>query len=171
MPLSLAPGKCEAPPSTSVCDTAAKECKFKFEGSDNDIAQTFELSATAPNQPFSSRIVPKDPSVYIGIANSNNHEPELIKESDGAITPISQASTGGIQSLSRNLFKPFSAGKGSAMGHETFQQGQQELIKRRCVRVFITDWQVLDSPNGNVLSNVNNHVNEQDGNCVVFRTA
>lgn len=60
------PGEqCEVPP----CEAAAQKCQFKFEGSDDEVP-TFDLSFTAPDRPFTSKIVHKDSNIRIGIANS-----------------------------------------------------------------------------------------------------
>ena len=79
-----------------------------------------------------------------------------------------------MQKLSRNFFKPFPIGSGFAVGHETVQRGQESLIAGKCVRMFLTDWQVLD-PDSNseyppVIDNANNQVDKEQGFCVVFRT-
>ena len=56
----------------------------------------------------------------------------------------------------------------SGIGHEVFQKGQRPFAEGECVRVFLTEYQVLDKRTKQVIKNVSNK--RKGDSCVVFRT-
>lgn len=144
------------------CQLAYRDCKLKFDG--HDTVPSFSLDGP-PDTPFTPQIVSRDPTEHIGIANSNNIAPQFIL-SGYNVRPFSFYS--GIPSLT--LFKPYTLPYriGSAIGHENFNVN---FAKGSCIRIYITNYQVLASDNPPSVQNINLSPNEavSQAKCVAFR--
>lgn len=171
----LDPGLPDSPtpsPELEECEEAEAYCEFTFE--DIDGIPTFPLGATVPDKAFTPEIVAKDPSVFITGLNSNNVEAEFIE--NDAVILISKVIPPPAQAFSPTQFKPFTPSttkNGTGLGHETFQNEQAMFAKNRCVRVYFSEWQILDAPapEGKNIGNANSKVDKSENYCVVFRTA
>lgn len=150
------------------CSDAERACLLTFKGTSG--LQTFSLAATTPNVAFTPPIISKDPKVSIGILNSNI-EGEFIGD-DGSVTLFSDLPVPGGQSFSPNFFKTFTIMRTgmSGIGHESLQVGQADVVGDKCVRVFITEWQVLNR-RGMVVDNINGVTDKSLNACVVFKTS
>eukprot|EP00172_Hildenbrandia_rubra_P002385 Plantae.Rhodophyta-Hildenbrandia_rubra.ctg3206.p1 GENE.Plantae.Rhodophyta-Hildenbrandia_rubra.ctg3206~~Plantae.Rhodophyta-Hildenbrandia_rubra.ctg3206.p1 ORF type:complete len:218 (+),score=22.48 Plantae.Rhodophyta-Hildenbrandia_rubra.ctg3206:901-1554(+) len=160
----------DTPAPEDTCEDAEQACLLTFRGTVG--LQTFGIQGP-PNKAFTPNIVSKDPTVFIGVVNSNI-EGEFIEE-DGDVVLFSKAIPAGtgITPFSPNVFKPFfpsTNGMFSGIGVETLQTGQSPFARGKCVRVFITEWQILSRDN-RVIGNVNGKTNKRENICVVFRTA
>lgn len=81
---------------------------------------------------------------------------------------------GKVKAFEGDVFRPYMQGERgmfSGIGHGAFLEGQGEYASGKCVRVWITDWQVLDGVRGKVKGNVTGMVDKKQGYCVVFRTS
>lgn len=150
--------ECELPIIQDDCQVAFEKCEFTFLG-ENGLA-TFNIHGK-PDKPFTPLIVSKDPSVTLGVLNSNNIIPQFIE--DDGVYPITDF---GSQKFASTQFKPYyiSEVKGSGIGHQTFHADQEELASNRCIRIYFTHIQLL-YPTSNL-----NDVPESENKCVVFRT-
>ena len=76
------------------------------------------------------------------------------------------------QAFTPTVFKPFAIELtgGSGIGHEVFQGDQEQVARRRCVRVFFSEYQILVGRSApfEVVDNVGPV--RRDRKCVVFRT-
>lgn len=146
----------------SACRAAYNNCEFRF--SRNGPIPTFYVSGK-PDTAFTTRVVSKNRHEILGVLNSNNIVPEII-ESHYA-RPIT--SLHATPYFTPTHFKPFSIpySKGSGIGHQTLSQQQKSILKGKCMRVYFTEYQVLDR-NGYVKSNKNN-VPKHANKCVVFK--
>ncbi|CAN8072803.1 unnamed protein product [Agarophyton chilense] len=154
------------PRRPDACERAFYNCAFRFQGSNN--LQTFSLGV--PDTPFTPQIVSSNRRERIGILNSNGVEPQFIN-SHGVATAITFFGN----RFTPTQFKPFAIQQriGSGIGHETFQ-GDASLAKNKCVRVYFTSYQRLQSIYPPVVvTNVNlsPHDAIRMRACVVFRTA
>eukprot|EP00737_Agarophyton_chilense_P002776 gb/GEZJ01003194.1/.p1 GENE.gb/GEZJ01003194.1/~~gb/GEZJ01003194.1/.p1 ORF type:complete len:468 (-),score=51.20 gb/GEZJ01003194.1/:1540-2943(-) len=167
--VTVTPVVTETPTVTTIvdaCEMAFQACDFTF--ADTQTVPTL-LLPSVPDQPFTSRIVSRNQNINIGVVNTNGIVPEFI-EPDGSVVPITDE-TEASQPFSPTQFKPFSTpdDNGSAIGHETFQGNQAFVIPDRCVRVFITSFQILSTQEPFfVVGNVDATID--DNACVVFRT-
>lgn len=147
------------------CTIAFNRCKFRFEGAKK--LQTFSITGRS-DVSFTSQIVSKDPKMHIGVVNSNRVTPEILR-GPYFVIPVTSIPNG---RLTPTQFKPYAIKYrvGSGIGHEVFQGF---VPRRECVRVYLTNYQVLASENPPVINNVNltpvQAVRQE--NCVVFRTA
>lgn len=149
------------------CRAAFRMCRFRF--AEQGGLRTFSVTGPA-DQAFTSDIILKNRKQHVGVLNSNI-EAEFIG-SAGEVTQVSQAIPPPAQAYSPHVFKPYfpsTSGMFSGIGHETFQgQAQLDFAKGKCVRVFFTNWQILNNEK-QVVDNFNS--NERDTtNCIVFRT-
>lgn len=149
---------------TDACEAAFADCNLRFRGL-RDALPTFDI--TGPKgAPFTPRLVWRDDSRTVGLALSN-WEGELLG-AGGSARPFSAWATGAAP-LSRSQFKavPMLPGAPFAgVGHEAFQ-GNRGFAQGKCVRVRVSDYQLIDGADPpNVITNING-VEE----CVVFRTA
>lgn len=101
----------------------------------------------------------------IGVVNSNSKYPVqfIFKHLSYPVTNF------GSPRFVPTVFKPFpmSMSMHSGIGHQTLHGNQMMFAKFRCVRLFVTHFQVLDM-NGNVVKN-EVRMPPTDKDCVVFR--
>lgn len=151
------------------CKSAFRNCDFQIKGRG---LQTFYLPAR-PDKAFTPDIITKNRRKLIGVVNTNL-EIEFVQPNGDVVRATRKIpKSSGVQPFTPNVFKSFFPSKGgmfSGIGHETFQKGQLEFAKGMCVRVFLTEYQVLNPHTKAVLSNVNDQ-KFRGKNCVVFRTA
>lgn len=181
--VSAAPAQKEG----GFCDVAAGQCLFRFVDSVGDMAPFFDVVAARPDVAFTPRIrLHEMINQTAGIVNMNKLEPEFVNDTTGDVMPVSHFPVrGGVSPFSRTLFKPLceveimmKAPDGtnyttcfySGIGHENFQPGQESLIENRCVRVWLTQWQLLDEETGNVIKNIEAQYDKRDRFCIVFHT-
>ncbi len=95
----------------------------------------------------------------------NNLVPQFIDDTGAKdITQFAQ------QPFSPTQFKPYNDNlPASYIGHETYQGTQFLEAKDRCIRVYLTHYQILNAQ-GNVVANMND-VPKSSNKCVVFKTA
>ncbi|KAI0563516.1 hypothetical protein FGB62_38g214 [Gracilaria domingensis] len=147
-----------SPVPKDSCEVAFDECEFTFAGKRG--LASFSIDG-ASDKSFTPVIVAKDSDVHLGVLNSNNVVPEFIE--DSGVFPITKF---GSPRFASSQFKPLSIwqGRGTGIGHQTFQGDQQQLARDRCIRIFFTSIQLM-----NPFSNLNN-VPRSAKKCVVFRT-
>lgn len=146
-----------------TCSDAYRACDFAFAG--HLQVPTFDANGKQ-DTPFTNTIVSRSGEV-LGALNSNGITPEFLLD-DGTATPITSL---GSQRFTPTHFKPFSMGKGngSGIGHQTYHGDQSLIVRRKCVRLYFTTYQVLESQTKpRVIANIN--VGRHDNKCVVFRT-
>eukprot|EP00177_Eucheuma_denticulatum_P005152 GFKZ01009384.1.p1 GENE.GFKZ01009384.1~~GFKZ01009384.1.p1 ORF type:complete len:375 (-),score=27.94 GFKZ01009384.1:399-1523(-) len=147
------------------CEVANDMCRFAFQGL--NVAPAFPVDGPA-NTPFTPIIISTNTSERLGVLNTNRITVEII-ENDGNVIPITALPT--MQDFSPTQFKPIVVPNmmASGIGHESFQGDQQDEAKGRCVRVFFTEFQLVQLlPPFHVVANV--VADREDGTCVVFRT-
>lgn len=143
------------------CQKAYNKCQFRFGFSAR--MKTFELKNDT-TMPFTSRIRSKKFGQLIGIINANGITPEFVFSRTAF--PITNF---GDPYYMPTHFKPLSMGSGgSGIGHEAFRGDQYEYARFRCVRMFFSSFQILDS-DGKV-KRVENNVPFVRSKCAVFRT-
>lgn len=144
------------------CRRAFRQCDWEFAGYPGKIPK-FSVHSK-PDQPFTPRIVSKNPKEKIGILNTNGITPEFITRK-GAV-PITKF---GNPYFTPTHFKPFGIDyvMGSGVGHQTFHGNQKKVARGQCVRVFFTNFQKLMHGYPPKVDNVN--VDRYDYKCVVFR--
>lgn len=156
----------EAPSSAPIgtgCGDAYDACEFQFSG---EIGLSTYDVMQPQDQAFTPQIISKDSSIKLAVLNTNGIVPEFI---DGLVVqPITDFAS---PRFTPTHFKPFSIpnAQGSGVGHQTYDGDQQSMAKNRCVRVFFTSFQVLDSITGSVKDNFND-VPKEMNKCVVFRS-
>ncbi|PXF40879.1 Collagen alpha-6(VI) chain [Gracilariopsis chorda] len=153
-------------PIPDPCEEAYDTCDFAFM---NELSVPTFAVDVAPDVPFTPKIVSRNPLELVGVLNTNDIVVEFI-EDDGTVTPIT--SEPAIQSFSATQFKPITLTGTSRSGiaHESFQADQLSLARDRCVRVFVSSFQLLDvTPPNNVIGNP--AVTRADNKCMVFRTS
>lgn len=153
------------PPALDACEQAYQDCDFAF--LNTPVVPTFTLGGN-PDKPFTPRIVSRIPGEVVGVLNTNGIIPEFI-EPDGSVQLIT--STPANPMFAPTQFKPLSIPDdiGSGVGYQTFQGNQLFEARNRCVRLFITSFQILETmPPFSVVGNVN--ADRTDNKCVVFRT-
>ena len=162
-----------APTSPDYCKEAFTKCNFGFDG----VSSPALFDHRAPEKAFTPDIVHKDEKKFIGIAVSNI-EGEFIDVETGKVVPFSQAipSKSGVQAFNPTVFRPYFPsinGMHTGIGHEVFQSGQGDYAQGKCVRVYLTDYQVLKKKNGfkTVVGKVTGMKDKSKNNCVVFRTS
>ena len=149
------------------CEAAFRRCDFQFS---RPGLQTFSIKGPADTA-FTPDIVSKDPHKLIGVVNTNIEGEFILR--NGRVVPFTKKIPrgSGVQPFMPTVFKAFfpsTDGMFSGIGHETFQKGQREFAKDMCVRVFLTEYQVLDRRTKQVIGNENKK--RRGHNCVVFRT-
>lgn len=153
------------------CRRAYRQCEFRFKGYSS--LPIFKIDGTA-DVAFTSRIISKHHGEWLGyvnmtdklgVLNTNNIEPEFILRR--RTIPISSR---GHPAFTPTHFKPFPIPhtRGSGVGHQTFHGNQLRVARGKCIRVFFTHYQVLNS-DGTVKKNFND-VPRHKNKCVVFRT-
>lgn len=153
------------PEVASTCQKAYRRCKFSFEGSRRQVP-TYTIGGPA-DQPFTDGIISSNRSETIGLVQSSNRVTEFVtgpRVRDA--TPITDFGT--QQPLQASTFRTyqFNNGQNSAIGHQYFQSGQLDDARNRCVRHFISFYQIIsDGDVGNTVTNVNNQEE-----CIVFLT-
>lgn len=151
------------------CEDAFQKCKFTFQG--QPTVPTYSIRG-APDVVFTDKIIARsDPQV--GILNSNGPAPEFLTRRRFAPNEFRPITSFGNQPFTPTHFKPLSFTMkplASGIGHQTFQGNQLRVARKRCVRVFFTQYQVIKlAPTPMVIDNVNSPTS--DDNCVVFKTA
>lgn len=146
------------------CILAEQNCRFGFFGAPG--LNTFNIFGP-PDVAFTPRIISKTTGEFIGILNSKKELPPEFIDSNGLATSVAIA----IPGFTPTQFKPYAIApmfKFSGVGHETYQVNT-DGARDQCLRVFFSNWQILDGPFGNVDDNIDVDANKGD-NCVVFRT-
>lgn len=145
------------------CRHAFRECDFRFDS--HKSIPTFSLSGPA-DKSFSPRIVSKNRKETLGVLNSNNITPEVLFSHH--FTPITHLHT--TEPITPTHIKPFSIHHypGSGIGHQVLSDSQRQVLSGKCIRVFFSEYQVLNKM-GHVVKNLNN-VPRFANKCVVFRT-
>lgn len=153
---------CASAQTTFPCAEAFAECDFRFNNTRG--LPTFWLGQK-PDMSFTSRIVFKDSMKYLGVLNTNIIPQFIFRNRVVNITQF------GSPRLTPSHFKPFfmNRTKGSGIGHQTFHGNQRTVSRGKCVRIYFSNYQLLSSKFGNVVSNMNN-VMKNMNKCVVFRT-
>ena len=148
-----------------ACYKAYHGCEFRFEGSTS--IQYYSIDGK-PDMSFTPRIIAKDGSILTGIFNTNGREPEFINR-DGSVVPISKAKAA-TQRLSKSHFKPLTIrGKhGSGIARQTFVANQKAVATNRCVRVYFSQYQILQSRKPFI--GKRNVTTNKRSKCVVFMT-
>mmetsp|Transcript_1465 Transcript_1465/g.2903 ORF Transcript_1465/g.2903 Transcript_1465/m.2903 type:complete len:207 (-) Transcript_1465:599-1219(-) len=173
-------------PTSSFCDIAASQCLFRFVDT-VEVAPFFDVVAARADVAFTPRIrFHEIINRTAGIINMNKLEPEFVDDENGTVVPVSSVQNpSGVPRFSKTMFKPYceiemmvqnpdgsSTGRCyySGIGHEALQPGQENVIINRCVRVWLTQWQLLDEITGNVIQNIADQYDKRDRFCIVFRT-
>ncbi|PXF39987.1 hypothetical protein BWQ96_10302 [Gracilariopsis chorda] len=145
------------------CQLAYDDCKLKFEGHDN--VPSFSLDGPA-DESFTPQIVSRNPGERIGVVTSNGIPPQFIL-SGYNVRPFNFY----YRVPSLTLFKPYTLPHriGSGIGHEHFDGN---FARGSCIRVYITNYQLLVAENPPSVRNINLNRREalDQGKCVVFRT-
>lgn len=146
----------------TACRKAYRGCDFRF--SSSKYLPTFSLKGK-PDTPFTSTIVSKSKATMIGILNTNITVQFVFMK--GAFDITSYANP----NFTPYHFKPFPVKKTkmSGIGHQTFTGNQMKTAKGKCVRIYFSAYQVLNSK-GNVVDNVNDVMMDMN-KCVVFKIA
>lgn len=157
--ISTAP---DLPQNPTTCQRAFKTCDFRFKGTAG--LPTFDIG-DASDRAFTPRIVSTVPKETLGVLNTNGVIGQFIL-GRGRVSNITSF---GIPKFTPTHFKPYTISKtgGSGIGHETFQGNQLGKARKRCVRVFFTEYQAFDA-NSNLVNVDNKTINRKK--CVVFRT-
>lgn len=166
MPLLLVIASAFLVQSTSygmtACFKAYQKCDFKFVK--YPLKYRYSIMGK-PDRSFTPRIISKSSMMKIGILNTyftaqfimgNGKAMNITKFGKPALTP--------------SHFKPFpiNGTMQSGIGHQTFDGNQMKVSMNRCVRLYFSSFQVLDSY-GLVIDNMND-VPMSMNKCVVFRT-
>jgi len=134
------------------CLAEALQCDFYFSGSKTSVP-AYDLSNTEDNVAFSAKIKSRTVGKLGGLNSNGDGNSFIFSTGEESITEY-------YSKFAKYQFKP----SGAHLLHETFQGDSQEHAEGKCVKVYFTNWQVLNDE-GNVVENVN------DGNaCAVFRT-
>lgn len=164
-------------------------CRYKF----CDDSTMFNTIKSKPNRPFTGTICSIDGKYQLGTVDSSGES--LIKTDKNRIWPftkISQFKPKGLrQSFSPSFLKTYSVPgyyytnkfgkhffdpkrtrgkyiphKYSAVGRETSQQGQLKFLRRQCIILPFTKFQLLDKYGRHVIKNV--HSKDYLKDCVAF---
>jgi hypothetical protein len=139
------------------CVEQALQCDFYFAGN-NETAPVFDPLNAEDNVKFTYNIMSRTYD-SVGVLNSNGEATSFIFV-DGE-----QSMKEWNDDFTTYQFKP-SGTSPSGIMHETFQDNSELYVNGKCVKVYITSWQVLDEE-GNVVENVNE---PNEDSCIVFRT-
>lgn len=145
-----------------VCQDAYTECGFYFQG--HQFVPSYSIGGP-PDISFTDRIISRNEHIeHVDMSEV----PEFLN-ADGTTIPID---TVGSPPFTRSHFKPFNYNLSSAssgIGHQTFQGNQKSFASNRCVRIYFSHYQKIQSGRGGKrTTNVN--VNRLDNKCVVFKT-
>lgn len=153
------------------CRVAFRQCNFRFQ----TYADIPTVSLSPPyDRAVSPRIISKKHGetigyvnyTILGVLNSNNIPAEVVNRKNHF--PITYLSSN--PPLTPIHVKPFPIRytSGSGIGFQTLTGTQKAALRKRCIRLFFTEYQVLNK-DGTVKDNINN-VPRYKNKCVVFRT-
>lgn len=149
------------PKPSEACKKAYNDCDFAIDGA--SVVPTIALGMA--DKALTSKIVSRKRGERVGIVNANGGPAEFILD-NGLAEPITKF---GKQRFSPNTFKPYTI-RGmvsfSGIGHQTLQSDQAKVARGKCVRTFLTNYQLLEpGADGFVMGNVNIRKNRKK--CVV----
>ncbi|KAG5185313.1 hypothetical protein JKP88DRAFT_312507 [Tribonema minus] len=157
----------------TTCNGAAASCGF-FLGGSKDKVPVFDI-CSPPSQGFTGAIKSRDGKP---LGNVNSDGPAMYLTKSGNFKPLTTLN----DNLSATQFRPYSSKvdlklsgskkvkvDGAKIGHENFQQKSKPDVKGRCIKVPLSNWQVLDPATGEVRKNVQASDAWQATSCVVFK--
>lgn len=147
--------------AASACAGAYENCLFRFDTVEN--VPHFYLTGVWDDV-FTPRIKSKTEGTIVGLMHSNGFEADIVQQ--GGSRPIS--SLCGMKKVSKFVFKPFRIPNSpfAGIGSQFLTIRQQNKLKGKCVRLYMSDYQVLNEQH-NVQANTGN-LRRSDNICVVF---
>lgn len=157
--------------ATHACDRAFTKCDFRFDTPTK--LTTFKIAGEADIH-FTPRIISKDRKEYLGqvnmtmlgVVNSNDIAPEAII--GYTVKPITKLNANPSLEPMHIKPAPIEGTVGSGLVHEALTRSQRNSLRNRCLRVYFTEYQLLNHDD-TVKMNMNNIPKEMN-KCVVFRT-
>lgn len=153
----LPPAQPRESPETDFCTAAYDTCVFKFSG--QDTIPTYDIGGPA-NEAFTDPIVLR-PFTQVGALDTSAIVPEFLSD-DGAI----DITEFGEPRFSETHFKAvtIAGSEASGIAHEELIGEQLSLGQSRCVRLFISSYEMNNKQTTRSSS-------EKGDNCIVFRTS
>lgn len=147
-----------------LCHQLASQCDFYFHGHQTSVP-SLDVKGR-PDKPMSGlHIASRKYGDTIGLVHSNGVAPEIVFK-----TKTFSIVNFGTPRFTSSTFKPykFSNTNRSGIGHQSFaRRNQVGVIRYRCVRLYITSFQVTGA-DGQIMNKNDNP--RTDGQCIVFRT-
>jgi hypothetical protein len=135
-----------------TCLEEALQCDFYFSGSKTSVP-AYALSNTADNVDFSRKIKSRTDGRIGGLISNGDGNSFIMSSGEETATEY-------YSKFAKYQFAP----SGAYLMHQAFQGDSAQYADGKCVKVYFSDWQVLNS-DGSVKQTV------ADGDaCVVFRT-
>lgn len=156
----LPPDRPEQTPETDFCAAAYNSCLFKF--LNQNTVPTYDLSGTAM-EAFTGPIVMGD-EILFNTLDTEGVVPEFLFEDEAK-----EITSYGEPPFSSTHFKsvPIKDGRTFGIAHEEFMNDQLSFAENRCIRIFITSFEI---PSHRYEPRIVNF-SERRENCVVFRTS
>lgn len=140
------------------CLEEALTCDFYFNGNEENVP-VYDVRETEDNVGFTDSIKSRTYTNGVGGLNSNGQAASFIFDGD-----VEQTMNDYFSSFATYQFKP--SGKDNTLMHETFQGDSRVHANGKCVKVYITSWNIKNA-NGDVIDNINTPAEDS---CLVFRT-
>eukprot|EP00611_Tribonema_gayanum_P021050 TRINITY_DN3966_c0_g4_i2.p1 TRINITY_DN3966_c0_g4~~TRINITY_DN3966_c0_g4_i2.p1 ORF type:complete len:162 (-),score=33.65 TRINITY_DN3966_c0_g4_i2:304-789(-) len=147
------------------CASAAAHCNFYFSNY-KDVLPSYNVCTTKPNATFTTAIKTREKVENVAkILGAVNSGPTVTYLDGSVFQPLSNLNS----ALTPTQFKSYNADGKAKIGRETFQpKASKSNLLGKCIKVPITQWQVLDKVGGNVIENVDATKYASDTACIVF---